>query len=76
MSPESIPAVLLCALLLGGCTSGCTGPAPSPEPPGNITSFQECVQAGYPVMESYPRQCRTPDGRTFVEEVPPLVGCG
>ncbi|MBD3210577.1 hypothetical protein GF318_04315 [Candidatus Micrarchaeota archaeon] len=31
----------------------------------NITSFEECVQAGYPVMESYPRQCRTPDGKTF-----------
>ena len=34
-----------------------------------ITSFEECVEAGYPVMESYPRQCRTPDGRTFTEEV-------
>ena len=34
-----------------------------------ISSFDECVQAGYPVMESFPRQCRTPDGRTFVEQV-------
>ncbi|MBN2517462.1 MAG: hypothetical protein JXB14_01315 [Candidatus Altiarchaeota archaeon] len=34
-----------------------------------VNSFGECVAAGYPVMESYPRQCRTPDGRTFIEEV-------
>lgn len=34
-----------------------------------VTSFDECVRAGYPVMESYPRQCRTPDGRIFVEQI-------
>ncbi len=33
-----------------------------------ITSFEECVAAGNPVMESYPRQCAA-DGQTFVEEV-------
>ena len=33
-----------------------------------ITNFQECVAAGNPVMESYPEQCRTPDGRVFVNE--------
>jgi len=36
---------------------------------GDIESFTACAQAGYPVMESYPRQCRTPDGQTFTEEV-------
>ncbi len=35
----------------------------------NVTNFDECVAAGYPVMESYPRQCRTPEGENFVEEV-------
>jgi len=35
----------------------------------SINSFEECVKAGYPVMESYPRQCRTPDGRSFTENV-------
>jgi hypothetical protein len=34
-----------------------------------ITNFDECVAAGNPVMESYPRQCRTTDGRLFVEEI-------
>jgi hypothetical protein len=39
---------------------------------GVISSFQECIDAGYPVMESYPRQCRTSDGGYFVEEIIPL----
>ncbi len=35
-----------------------------------ILSFQDCELAGYPIMESYPRQCKTPDGLTFAEEIP------
>jgi hypothetical protein len=35
-----------------------------------VESFEECVAAGNPVMESYPRQCRTDDGKSFVESVP------
>jgi hypothetical protein len=35
-----------------------------------IESYEECVQAGYPIMESYPEQCATPDGRTFTRELP------
>ena len=45
-----------------------------------INSFEECAVAGYPIMESYPEQCRTPDGRLFVREiedsevvVPPVI---
>ena len=34
-----------------------------------ITNFAECAKAGYPVMESYPRQCRVPGGELFVEEI-------
>lgn len=33
-----------------------------------VTNFEECEAAGYPVMESNPRQCRTPDGTLYVEE--------
>jgi hypothetical protein len=33
-----------------------------------IDSFAKCAAAGYPVMESFPEQCRTPDGRTFVND--------
>ncbi len=33
-----------------------------------ISNFEECAAAGYPVMESYPRQCWT--GRKhFVEDI-------
>ncbi|MDP3645643.1 MAG: hypothetical protein Q8R25_00995 [bacterium] len=43
-----------------------------------IASYEECVAAGNPIMESYPTQCRTPDGRTFVNpnehvDAPPLT---
>ena len=35
----------------------------------SINSFDECVAAGYPVQMSYPGQCSTSDGQTFVDEV-------
>jgi hypothetical protein len=35
----------------------------------DIVSFDECVEAGYPVMESYPRQCRVSGGETFTEDI-------
>lgn len=31
----------------------------------DIATFEECAAAGYPIMESYPERCSTPDGRTF-----------
>ncbi len=31
-----------------------------------ITNFEECIAAGNPAMESYPRQCMA-NGQTFVE---------
>jgi hypothetical protein len=34
-------------------------------PPPTVTNYAECVAAGYPILETYPEQCRTPDGRTF-----------
>lgn len=38
-------------------------------PSDKITNFEECARAGNPVGESYPRQCWTPDGRHFIEEI-------
>jgi len=32
-----------------------------------VNNFESCLDAGYPVLESLPRQCRTPSGRTFTE---------
>ena len=34
-----------------------------------INSFEECIAAGFPAMESYPRQCMDAAGNTFVEEI-------
>ena len=35
----------------------------------SVNNFEECIAKGYPVLESYPRQCRTPDGKTFIEDI-------
>lgn len=35
----------------------------------SIKSFRDCEQAGFPVRESYPRQCALPDGRVYAEEI-------
>lgn len=32
-------------------------------------NFKECVLLGYPVLESFPRRCQTPNGVSFTEDV-------
>ena len=39
------------------------------KPAKTLNSFEECIGAGYLILESYPRQCKTPDGRTFIEDI-------
>ncbi len=34
---------------------------------GRVTNFQECESAGFPILEKYPRECRTPQGQSFTE---------
>ncbi len=34
-----------------------------------VSDFDQCVLAGYSVMESYPARCATPDGKTFVQDI-------
>ena len=34
-----------------------------------IKDFQECVDAGHPVEETYPARCLTPDGKTFTQNI-------
>ena len=43
------------------------------QPHGSIATFEECVLAGYPVMESYPRRCALPGGPSFTELIPPVA---
>lgn len=35
---------------------------------GQITNFDDCVMAGFPIMKSNPPQCQTPDGRNFIQQ--------
>lgn len=35
-----------------------------------IRTFEDCAARGYPIMESFPEQCRTPQGVTFVKQYP------
>ncbi len=34
-----------------------------------IADFDSCVSAGYPILESYPEQCRVPGGKTFTRDI-------
>ena len=38
-----------------------------------LESFEDCIAAGNPAMESHPRQCRTEDGQHFVEILEQIV---
>lgn len=43
----------------------------------DIASFEECIAAGFAIMESEPRQCRDDSGNVFVEEAPICIDqCG
>lgn len=35
----------------------------------DIHSFEDCIAAGNPAMESHPRQCNTKGGQHFVEDI-------
>ncbi|MBN2096321.1 hypothetical protein JW752_02875 [Candidatus Peregrinibacteria bacterium] len=56
---------ILFFFLASAVLNGCAGP--SEEEISLINSFESCAEAGYPVMESYPRQCAVPGKRTFAE---------
>ena len=49
-------------------TTGC-GDEKKQDSTIEITSFEECIKAGNPALESWPRQCRTKDGKSFTEEI-------
>ena len=54
--------IFLETVILAACSPGLVGREPG------INSFEECTAAGYPIMETYPEQCRISDGRVFVRE--------
>ncbi|NQU77810.1 hypothetical protein HQ544_03880 [Candidatus Falkowbacteria bacterium] len=61
MKKYAILTILILIPFLNACTQ-----------PPEITNFEECISAGNPAMESYPRQCMTEDGQSFTEEIEPL----
>ena len=38
-------------------------------PISTVTNFETCAKQGYAISESYPRSCRAPDGKIFVENI-------
>lgn len=70
MKTSTILGVLGSILVVVGLATWVYAPVIPEVKPVTIQSFAECEAAGYPVMESYPRQCRIPEGLTFVEELP------
>ncbi len=59
-APENSHEVKICDCGEGKCFDGETCHS-------EVTSFEQCVQAGYNVTGDAPRQCQTPDGRVFTE---------
>ena len=65
---KKITLTIIALLALTACST------PTQEPPAlQVSNFKECVAAGNPVMESYPRQCRHED-TTYVEVIPESEG--
>src|SRR3989344_4173501 len=62
---KNFPITIIFLIMVGFGTA-CT-PAKQIVPPVVVTNFEECVKAGYPILETYPEQCRTPDGRSFAQ---------
>lgn len=68
-----IKGILIMALLVGGFYYLVVKEGKLDRPV--ITNFEECRAAGYPVMESYPEQCRSWDGTLFIREIDEQVYC-
>src|SRR5688572_20450428 len=56
-------------LVLAGFYVYQTQKAPGDSTTPFITSFADCEAAGYEIVESYPRQCMSPEGNVYVEDV-------
>lgn len=41
----------------------------TPQDVRSVSTFEECKTAGFPIQESYPERCTTPDGQSFTREI-------
>ncbi len=64
MKSRQLLSVVLSLIMVFGVTAG----SAFAQTDDVIDSFDDCVEAGYPVMESYPEQCMTDDGTVFVND--------
>ncbi len=70
--PTKSPIKLLLGILLVGLGLWIIFdnlPTAKPDP-STIHSYQECVDAGYPNLKSYPGKCILPDGTEFIQPIP------
>ena len=35
----------------------------------DIDSFDRCSKAGFPILETYPEQCKLPNGKSFTKKI-------
>ena len=63
MKRTQLLSVVFSLIMFTGVTTGNVAFAESDDV---IDSFGDCVEAGYPIMESFPEQCKTDDGKVFV----------
>ncbi len=67
MDNKPIISVLVVILIIAGSLWYLFKGTPDTSP--MVSNFTECAAAGYPIMESYPARCQTPDGRQFTEDI-------
>jgi hypothetical protein len=65
MSSRTLLFIIVSLAIIGGVCVLNSVPADST----GITNYEECVAAGFPILETYPEQCETLDGRTFVRVI-------
>jgi len=63
---SNVVGALGCAVIMAVTLYLFLEPQAPAKPVTLVTNFEECQDAGYPIMETYPEQCRTPEGDVFV----------
>ena len=66
MKSTQLLSVVFSLIMFTGVTAGNTAFAETDD--DLIEDFEDCVEAGYPIMESFPEQCMTDDGTVFVND--------
>jgi hypothetical protein len=65
----SVIASLVLLVIAGAAAYYLLADSDNDEGLNSIASFEDCVAAGNLVMDSYPEQCQTQDGRIFVRRI-------